>query len=338
MIYKLVSGVAWLDENEDGKKDDYEPLLQGVKVKPFNVETNQYQTDKDNKQIEAVTNENGIYTLSVPQGKYIMIFEYDKEKYLLTTFEKAGVSTELNSKVINKDITVDDNVLNVDTTEVITIAEDNISYINIGLKNRKIYDMKLEKTITRVIVQNSKETQIVEYQNTNFAKVEMDAKLLNNTNVIVEYNIKVTNEGEVPGYVRGIVDYVSPDYKFSSELNKDWYQIGSNLYNSSLSNEKINPGESKEITLVLTKQMTNDNTGTVNNLAEIAESYNEQGFKDVDSTEGNKVQGEDDMGSADVVLSIRTGQVVAIVFFVLIAIAIIGTSAYIIINKVNKRI
>lgn len=337
-VYKLVSGVAWLDQNEDGKKDNNETLLQGVTIKAFNIETSQYQTDKNGNQIQASTNKNGIYTLSLPQGKFILIFEYDREKYMLTTFEQTGVSTEFNSKVINKDITIDETPVNVDTTEVITIKDDNISYINIGLKNRKIYDMKLEKTISRVIVQNSKGTQVVEYQNANFAKVEMDAKLLNGTNVIVEYNIKVSNEGEVPGYIRKVVDYMSPEYKFSSELNKDWYQIDSNLYNNSLSNEKINPGESKEITLILTKQMTENNTGTVNNLAEIAESYNEQGFKDVDSTEGNKAQGEDDMGSADVVLSIRTGQVIAIVFFILIAIAIIGTSAYIIIRKINKRI
>ena len=338
IVYKLVSGIAWLDQDENGKKDTNEPLLQGISVKAFNIETNQYQVDKDGNQIQATTNGNGIYTLSLPQGKYILIFEYDNEKYMLTTFEQTNVLDEDSSKVINKNVTIDGTEVNVDTTEVITIENDNISYINIGLKNRKIYDMKLEKTISRVIVQNSNGTQVVEYQNANFAKVDLDAKLLNSTNVIVEYNIKVTNEGEVPGYIRTIVDYVSPEYKFSSELNKDWYQVDSNLCNSSLSNEKINPGESKEITLTLTKQMTENNTGTVNNLAEIAESYNEQGFKDIDSTEGNKVQGEDDMGSADLLLSIKTGQVATILFVVFIGIAIVGTVAYIIIKRVNKRI
>lgn len=40
------------------------------------------------------------------------------------------------------------------------------------------------------------------------------------TTVVVEYTIKVTNEGEVDAYVRKIADYLSSDYKFSSELNK----------------------------------------------------------------------------------------------------------------------
>ena len=61
-------------------------------------------------------------------------------------------------------------------------------------------------------------------------------------------------------------------------MNKDWYEQGGKLYNSSLANEKIAPGETKTLTLVLTKQMTENNTGTVNNLAEIAESYHRDCF------------------------------------------------------------
>lgn len=155
--------------------------------------------------------------------------------------------------------------------------------------------MKLEKMISRVVVQNSKTTRAVEYNDSTLAKVDLDSKQLSNTSVVVEYKIRVTNEGEVAGYIKKIQDYVSSDFKFSSELNKDWYQSGTNLYNSSLANVKLEPGQSKEITLILTKQMTENNTGLVNNTVEIVESYNEQGLKDSDSTEGNRAKGEDDM-------------------------------------------
>ena len=167
----------------------------------------------------------------------------------------------------------------------------------------------------------------------------MDSKQLSNTSVVVEYKIKVTNDGEVAGYIKKIQDYVSSDFKFSSELNKDWYQSGSDLYNNSLANVKLEPGQSKEITLILTKQMTENNTGLINNTAEIAESYNEQGLKDNDSTEGNRVKGEDDMGSADLILSIKTGQVVETILVILSTIIIIGAGAYIITRKVlNKKV
>ena len=53
--------------------------------------------------------------------------------------------------------------------------------------------------------------------------------------------------------------------------------------------------------------MTNDNTGVINNRAEIAEDYNEYGNKDINSTPNNNISGENDMGSADVIIAVSTG-------------------------------
>ena len=53
--------------------------------------------------------------------------------------------------------------------------------------------------------------------------------------------------------------------------------------------------------------MTEDNTGISTNKAEIAECSNIQGIKDADSTPGNGAVGEDDMGQADIIISISTG-------------------------------
>ena len=100
--------------------------------------------------------------------------------------------------------------------------------------------MKLDKTVNRITIQNSKGTVTKEYDNATLAKAEIDAKLVNATTVVVEYTIKVTNEGEVDAYVRKIADYLSSDYKFSSELNKDWYQADGNVYTTSFANQKIN--------------------------------------------------------------------------------------------------
>ena len=337
---KIISGVAWLDSDDNGQRDDNETLLQGIKVRLFNTETNKYQLNNKNEEITATTNDKGFYTLSdVPQGKYIVVFEYDNSKYALASYEKDGVASDKNSKVISKEMTIDGAQKEVGVTEEFTIKDNHISHMNIGLKERKVYDMKLEKMISRVVVQNSKTTRAVEYNDSTLAKVDLDSKQLSNTSVVVEYKIRVTNEGEVAGYIRKIQDYVSSDFKFSSELNKDWYQSGSNLYNSSLANIKLEPGQSKEVTLILTKQMTENNTGLVNNTAEIAESYNEQGLKDKDSTEGNRANGEDDLGSADLILSIKTGQIVETVLIILSTIVILGVAAYVITKRVlNKKV
>ena len=55
--------------------------------------------------------------------------------------------------------------------------------------------------------------------------------------------------------------------------------------------------------------MTEDNTGNVNNIAEIAEDYNIYGVSDTNSTPLNKAQGENDMSSADAIITVKTGEV-----------------------------
>ena len=162
-------------------------------------------------------------------------------------------------------------------------------------------------------------------------------QLINNTSIIVEYKLKVTNEGAIAGYVKKIVDYMPSEMKFNSELNSDWYTNGNGeLYNSSLANTLIKPGESKEVTLTLTKKMTENNLGLYNNTAEIYEAYNDLGLQDYDSTAGNKKTGEDDMSSADVLITIKTGEVIAITAIVVVAITGICIGAYFINKKVIK--
>ena len=119
--------------------------------------------------------------------------------------------------------------------------------INIGLIELKNFNFRLDKYISKILIQNSAGTTVKEYTDATVAKAELDGKKINGTTVIIEYEIKVTNIGEVDGYVRKIVDYMPSDLKFSSELNKDWYQTGTDLYNTSLANEKITAGQSKSV-------------------------------------------------------------------------------------------
>ena len=332
----VITGTAWLDKNNNGQKDTTEQLLSGIVVRLVSISNNETAKDTDGKEIVATTDNNGFYSLNkVPNGEYIVVFEYDTSKYILTTYEKAGVSEENNSKVINKKITQNNEEKTVGATEIIKLNNKNVANINIGLQEAKVFDLKLDKTVNRITIQNSKGTVTKEYDNATLAKAEIDAKLVNATTVVVEYTIKVTNEGEVDAYVRKIADYLSSDYKFSSELNKDWYQADGNVYTTSLANQKIVPGESKEIKLIVTKQMTESNTGLIPNTAEIVESYNELGLQDVDSTAGNKVKDEDDMGTAEVILSIKTGEVVTTITLIITTVAILLAGSYLIARKIT---
>ena len=303
----VINGIVWLDENQDGQRQSGEKRLSGIKVILFNVDTNNIATDKDGNRAETTTDSKGEYTFKrIENGNYIVLFEFDRSQYELTEYKKEGVTDSQNSKAILKSIVVNGQEGEYGVTDTINLTE-SISNINIGLKENLIFDLELDKYISRISVQNPKGTKTYDYDNSVFQKIEINRKQLNNSLVVLEYTIRVTNAGEIAGNVNSIIDYMDNGLEFNSELNPDWYLSGSMLYTNSLANERIEPGETREVKLILTKDMTENNTGRVNNRAEIAEYYNDLGKNDIDSTPNNQVQGEDDIGVADVIISISTG-------------------------------
>ena len=203
-------------------------------------------------------------------------------------------------------------------------VQDNVTNINIGLREKHIFDLELNKFISKITVQNDRGVKTYNYDSSTFEKVEIAAKQLSKTNVILEYTIDVKNTGEISGYVNTIVDYLPNGLTFSSELNPNWYLSDGKLYTNQLMNYKLEPGEEKEVKIIFTKTMTNDNVGLINNRAEIYEAYNDYGINDIDSIANNALNEEDDIGSADVYIAIKTGGE-----------TIIMTIAYIILAAIN---
>lgn len=333
-----INGTAWIDSDSNGQKDDTESLMSGITVKLLNTATNEIAKDSNGQEITTTTDNSGFYTLSnVPNGTYVALFEYDTAQYVLAQYKKDGVDDSKNSKVVSQKLTLNNEEKTYAVTDSITIQDSNATNINIGLVKAEKFDLQLEKTISKVVVQNSEGTKTYDYNNETLAKIEIAAKKVAGTTVVIEYNIKVTNIGQVEGYVKDIVDYMPSDLSFSSELNKDWYQKGNNVECNSLANEKLAAGESKTIKLTATKTITEDNTGLINNTAEIGESYNEQGITDINSTAGNKKQGENDMGSADVIISIKTGGEAIYITLGITVVALLGAGIYIIRKKTIKQ-
>ena len=336
----VISGMAWVDENGNGQKDDNEKTLSGIKVRLYNTETGNLVKDSNGNTLEATTNDNGIYTLSnLGNGKYIAIFDYNNSEYGLSKYKVSGVASDKSSSALVKKLTIDGNEQEVASTDILEINNQNISDINIGLIQLKDFSFKLDKFVNKVVIQDSKGSTLKEYGDETLARAEIDGKKVNGTTVLIEYKIRVTNIGEVDGYVRKIADYAPTDLKFNSELNKDWYQASDGIYSTSLSNTKLAAGQSAELTLTLTKAMTENNLGLINNSAEISEEYNELGMADKDSTPGNKVKGEKDYGSADLILGVKTGGEVYVGITIAI-IAILGVAVFVIyrIKKDKKEI
>lgn len=320
-----ISGFAWKDENADGIKSEQEALLKNIKVTLVNVE---------NKKIigTTLTDNNGKYAFSnLQKGQYQILFEYNNKEYNLTEYKKVETE-EINSNAIK----MEDGTA---VTDIIKIENENIRNVNIGLVDIPKFDLSLTKRISKIIVQNAKETKTYNYNDVELGKVEIDGKYINNTTVLVEYKIKVLNEGDVTATVEKIADYMPKDMTFTSDLNTNWVQENNgNLYNTELSKIAIEPGESKEITLVLKKKMTEDNTGTTNNRAEIIKTTNVENLLEYDSKEGNLAQEEDDISNANVIVGIKTGNVARYIIITIISLLILGTGIYYINKKVTKGV
>lgn len=326
-----ISGVAWLDENHDGQRQKEEKLLNGITAMLVNT------ANSSTIQAKEVTDSNGAYNFSgLEKGNYILVFKYDTDTYSITEYQKSGIATSLNSDAISKEITLMGVQTKVGLTDTISL-EASVTNIDIGLTRNKICDLKLDKYISKVQVKTTSGTKEYTYDNSQLAKVEIKAKEIQGATVVVTYKIVVSNEGELPAYATKIVDYIPEGMDFSSDLNKTWVKTNSGeLTNISVGNQKIEAGENVELTLVVTKAMTENSTGTFTNIAEIEEMTNSLGIKDTDSTPGNKVTTEDDYSKADLIISVSTGGIVLWISVVIIGLAIIALSIKFGVSKVLK--
>ena len=335
--YKI-TGTAWIDSNKDGKRDSSEEILPNVTVILLNKADNTIVKDAESKEEKRVTTGNdGKYEFTnLPQGEYIVVFLYDATKYTLTTYRAKGVDEYSNSDAISINITVDGNRTIAGITDVINITNENVRDIDIGVYTSEKFDLSLEKYVSRIALTTPTiGTRTDEHNNSKTAKVEVLGSNVGKSSMVIEYKIVVKNEGEVAGYAKKVVDYLPAGVGFSTELNKDWYlSDNGNVYNASLANEIINPGETKELTLVLTKKITEDSLGVLSNNAEIYEAYNEQGLKDIDSTPGNKAENEDDMSKADIAISIVTGKIITYTAIAFGVMAMLGYGIY----EIKRRI
>lgn len=330
-----IEGTAWLDSDKDGKRDEGETLLKDIKVTLINKETGETVKDESGNARTATTDENGKYSFdNLSKGTYLVVFEFDSNKYTVTTYQKEGIENSLNSDATMSNIKIDGNSKLVGVTDYIKLEDADASNIDLGLIENAVFDLSLNKlidSITVVTVQGNKTTN---YKNKNFAKVDLVARYMNDTDVIIKYKFVIKNEGDVTAYVDRLEDNLPSGLEFSSELNKDWYKgSDGNLYTTSLAGIAIEPGKTSETELVLTKKTTEETTGTFKNNAELSKISNLEAIEEKEEAKANN------KSSADVVISIKTGSAIMYIGITLGSMAIIAAGAYIIKKKViNKGI
>ena len=175
------------------------------------------------------------------------------------------------------------------------------------------FDLALRKWVSQVILiedgtEKVKDTgHYAEQDPEPVVRVDLNQNRIDNTIIKFKYQIRITNEGEIPGYATEISDYIPEGLEFNQADNPLWREVEGKIVTDQLKDTLLQPGESATVEVILTWINNEENMGVMINTAEISEDYNESDTPDIDSTPNNKVPGEDDIDDAPVALTMVTG-------------------------------
>ena len=322
--FKLVK----VDSNDATKK------LQGVEFEITTPTGTQTYTTDENGEINIadieITNP-GVDTITIKETKAPEPYKILLEEPLVLNVTK---------DLLNGSYTATDAELEGYDENAVQI-QDGVVTITVA-NEPKIFDLALKKWVSKAIVTNEDGSQTVtETGHTGDedpeppAKVDLGRQDINNVTVKFEFQIKITNEGEVAGYATEITDYIPEGLRFVQEDNPDWYvrepldgkeRVATKL----LENTLLQPGESTTVSIILTWINGQDNMGLKTNIAEISQDDNEYDLPDIDSTPDNFKDGEDDIDDAPVILTVALGDTVLYIGVATLAVAVLTAGIFII--------
>lgn len=180
----------------------------------------------------------------------------------------------------------------------------------------KEYNLMLTKRITKIQIKEGAETKTQEVGPEladGIAKVDLNRKKIEQTEISIIYKIEVANYGEVSGYVEEIKDYIPLGLRFEQSKNPDWTALGNNIVKTEKTKDTLLvPGDKTEVEITLEWEKGGDNVGTKMTMAEISKATDRERavVKDINSTPDNQVPGEDDLDQALVLIAVKTGGIV----------------------------
>ena len=320
-----IKGYAWNDKNADGKRQKDEEFISSIPTYLIN--------SKGNIVKETITGTDGIYSFEeLNKGEYTVVFKYDTNKYTITKCKANGVSESLNSNATKQNASIYGEDVVAGVTDEIALNKDIID-INLGLVENKKFDFKVDNYISKITVKTNDGTKETPYNNATLAKEEIKAKEVEGAIVTVEYKIVVTNNGEIPGKVGRVIDILPEGLSIDNNSTLTWISNPSGGFiNTSLSNQVIEPGKSTELTLLATRTMNGNSTGTLTNKVQIDAVSNEFEFDEINL--------QNNSSKSDLILSISTGLLiyVSIAIILVIVILIILNIKFNIFSNIKLRV
>ena len=205
VIKRKLEGMAWLDDNSNGIKDENESFASGAEVTLLDENGNQAK-DVDGDVISSVkTDENGYYSfVDLPKGNYYVKVASPLFKYTLTE-KQVGTNATINSKF---------NVENSETDEITKLNTSNLPELTVSNVNAGFIKKPAKIIVNHVEVgTNTKLLDEETIEGTADDKYETSQKL-------DEINSKYDNEyeyvrvdGESEGVMKGDTEYITYYYQ-----------------------------------------------------------------------------------------------------------------------------
>ena len=330
----IPDGLRFLPDNPVNREYRWQESEDGQSVTTDYLSKAQEENDGDNL-IKAYDPEKGL-TENNPDYRDVQIaFQVTEpntsDRILVNTAEIADDSDSSGDPIDDIDSTPDNNN---EWNE-----EDDLDKEFVKVK---YFDLALKKWVSKAIIIDEDGTQTV--QETGHtgdedpeppAKVDLGRRDINKVTVKFEFQIKITNEGEIAGYAKEITDYIPEGLRFVQEDNPDWYtreplngkeRVATKL----LENTLLQPGESATVSIILTWINGQDNMGLKTNIAEISQDYNDSNTPDIDSVPDNFKEDEDDIDDAPVMLTVALGDAKLYIGIAALVVIALGGGVFII--------
>ena len=330
----IPDGLKFLPDNPINREYRWQETEDGKSVVTDYLSKAQEETDEANL-IQAYDPEKGL-TENNPDYRDVKIaFQVTEpntsDRILVNTAEIADDSDSSGDPIDDIDSTPDNNN---EWNE-----EDDLDKEFVKVK---YFDLALKKWVSKAIIIDADGTQTV--QETGHtgdedpeppAKVDLGRRDINKVTVKFEFQIKITNEGEIAGYAKEITDYIPEGLRFVQEDNPDWYtreplngreRVATKL----LENTLLQPGESATVSILLTWINGQDNMGLKTNIAEISQDYNDSNTPDIDSVPDNFKEDEDDIDDAPVMLTVALGDAKLYIGIAALVVIALGGGVFII--------
>ena len=255
------------------------------------------------------------------EGEQEVIYYYESPAKVTVTYYDIDTKEDLSNPVKidgykGKEYETEEKEF--DYYELVEVEGDKKGTMNGNLEvkykyRKKAFNLSVDKIIASISI-NGKVTAI----NSELGKAEVQRAELAKAKIQVIYTIKVTNNGELAG--SATIQENIPEGMTMQATNNPGWTIGATT--ASIDTGNIEPGKSKEFTVVMDWKNGEDTVGTKLNTVEIVNATNEAGFEET--------MLEDNKSGASMIVSVATGETsyVAITATALIILIGAGTVIY----------